>query len=367
MAKVLLENVSKIFGTKVIAVDDVTLEVKDGEFLVLLGPSGSGKTTLLRLVAGLEKPTSGSIYIEDRLVNEVFPGDRDVAMVFQSYALYPHMKVWDNIAFPLKVRKVTTEEINKRVEETARMLHIEELLDRYPKQLSGGQQQRVALARAIIRNPKVFLFDEPLSNLDAKLRVMARGSLKKLQKDLGVTSIYVTHDQAEAMSLGDRIAVINRGKVCQLDEPSKVYRKPANVFVGGFIGSPPMNLIEASIAEDRGLSVLVGGLKRGLPPFLSEAIKPKLKSSEIIMGVRPEDLRASKLEPKGEKIAFKGKVYVVEPLGNQQYVTIELEGYTIMATADPEEPISIGDHVWIGIDPLKLHLFDRKSEESLMY
>lgn len=365
MAKILLDHVSKIFGTKVVAVDDVTLEVKDGELLVLLGPSGSGKTTLLRLVAGLERPTSGNLYIGDQLVNEVSPGDRDVAMVFQSYALYPHMKVYDNIAFPLKVRKVAQDEIDKKVEETVRMLQIKELLDRYPKQLSGGQQQRVALARAIIRDPKVFLFDEPLSNLDAKLRVMARGFLKKLQKDLGVTSIYVTHDQAEAMSLADRIAIINKGSVFQLDEPSMIYRKPVNTFVAGFIGSPPMNFIEATLAEDHGLSMSIGALKIELPPFLSDAVRPKLKSSEVIIGARPEDLRGSKLKPKGEKIVFDAEAYVVEHLGNQQYVTIELEGNRIMATADPEEPIRIGDHVWINIDPSRLHLFDRKSEESL--
>ena len=222
------------------------------------------------------------------------------------------------------------------------------------------------MARAIIRDPRVFLFDEPLSNLDARLRVIARGSLKKLQKDLGVTSIYVTHDQAEAMSLADRTAVLNKGKVYQLDEPSKIYRKPNNVFVAGFIGSPPMNFIDASITEDHNLSLLVGGLKLELPPSLSDAIKGELKSSEVTMGTRPEDLKVSKQKPADAMMSFQGKVYVAEHLGNQQYITVELEGNRIMATAGAEEAVNIGEYVWIGLDPSRLHLFDRKTEESII-
>ncbi|RLE52516.1 MAG: glycerol-3-phosphate ABC transporter ATP-binding protein, partial [Candidatus Methanomethylicota archaeon] len=240
MVKIHLEHVTKVFG-EVVAVDDVTLTIREKEFMVLLGPSGCGKTTTLRIIAGLEEPTKGEVYIDDQPVTYLPPKDRDIAMVFQNYALYPHMKVYDNIAFPLKLRKYPKEEIDKMVKEVAEMLHIEDLLDRMPKQLSGGEQQRVALARALIRRPKAFLLDEPLSNLDAKLRVVMRAELKRLQKELGVTTVYVTHDQAEAMTMADRIAVMKDGKVLQVGSPADVFNKPVNLFVAGFIGSPPMN------------------------------------------------------------------------------------------------------------------------------
>ena len=258
MSKVKVVNLVKRFD-KTIAVDGVSFDVRDGEFIILLGPSGCGKTTTLRCIAGLETPDEGEIYIDDRLVNDLPPKDRDIAMVFQSYALYPHMTVYGNLAFPLKMRKLPKDEIDKKVREVAKLLRIEELLDRKPRQLSGGQQQRVALGRALVRTPKVFLMDEPLSNLDAKLRVYMRAELKKLQRDLKITTIYVTHDQAEAMAMADRIAVMNKGKILQYSEPNHVYEKPANLFVAGFIGSPPMNFIKASIVEKDSRIILDAG------------------------------------------------------------------------------------------------------------
>ena len=249
MSKVKVVNLVKKFD-KTVAVDGISFDVKDGEFIVLLGPSGCGKTTTLRCIAGLETPDEGEIYIDDKLVNDLPPKDRDVAMVFQSYALYPHMTVYGNLAFPLKMRKLPKDEIDKKVKEVAKLLNIDHLLDRKPRQLSGGEMQRVALGRALVRTPRVFLMDEPLSNLDAKLRVYMRAELKKLQRDLKITTIYVTHDQAEAMAMADRIAVMNKGKILQYSEPHDVYEKPANLFVAGFIGSPPMNFIKASIVEN---------------------------------------------------------------------------------------------------------------------
>jgi len=260
LAGVRVVGLRKVFDKKTVAVDGVSFEVKDGEFVILLGPSGCGKTTTLRCIAGLETPDEGEIYIGDRLVNDLPPKDRDIAMVFQSYALYPHMTVYDNLAFPLKMRKYPKDEIDKRVKEVARLLRIEDLLDRKPRQLSGGQQQRVALGRALVRNPQVWLMDEPLSNLDAKLRVYMRAELKKLQKDLGITTIYVTHDQAEAMAMGDRIAVMDKGKILQYDEPHVVYEKPANIFVAGFLGSPPMNFVDATIVERDSQIILDAGV-----------------------------------------------------------------------------------------------------------
>ncbi|MEM2058609.1 MAG: ABC transporter ATP-binding protein, partial [Thermoproteota archaeon] len=265
MVEVKFDHVTKIFGQgkdAVVAVNDVTFTVGDKELVVLLGPSGSGKSTLLRLVAGLEIPTKGDIIIGDRIVTELPPRERDVAMVFQSYALYPFMSVFDNIAFPLKIRKFATDEIKKRVKEVAEILKIKHLLQRNPAQLSGGEMQRVALARCIVRNPKVFLFDEPLSNLDAKLRIITRGFLKRLQKDLGITSLYVTHDQEEAMSIADRIVVLDKGKVQQIGAPEEIYNHPRNVFVAGFIGSPPMNIIEGQLSVMSGKKFFEGAAIR---------------------------------------------------------------------------------------------------------
>ncbi len=374
MAKVVLKNLTKIFEGKVRAVDNVNLEVKDGEFMILLGPSGSGKTTLLRLIAGLEIPTSGKIYIGDKLVacpeENVFvlPKDRDVAMVFQNYALYPHMKVYDNIAFPLKVRKLPKHEIDKRVREVARKLQIEDLLDRYPRQLSGGQQQRVALARALVRNPKVFLFDEPLSNLDAKLRIMARAFLKKLQKELGVTAIYVTHDQAEAMAMADRIAIINEGKLQQVGDPWEVYSRPRNKFVAGFIGAPPMNLFDASL-ESKGeqIAIVKSGFEILLPKDLSRMLQ-SYAGKEVYVGIRPGELRVSKKKDlfTGRDITIKGIVVVSEPAGDRQYVLLDINGINLKGVADIKEPLKIGDQVFIGFDPYSIYLFDKKTEISII-
>ncbi len=258
MSSVRLENITKIFPPNVVAVNNVNLKIEKGEFFVLLGPSGCGKTTTLRIIAGLEKPTKGRVYIDEQDVTDLPPRKRDVAMVFQTWALYPHMKVYDNIAFPLKLRKVPKDEIDRKVREVAKLLRIEELLDRYPKQLSGGQQQRVALARALVRNPRVWLMDEPLSNLDALLRVQMRAELKRLQKELKITTVYVTHDQVEAMTMADRIAVMNAGRVLQIGTPHEVYHYPKTKFVAGFIGSPPMNFIKAVFDFKEGSYVLRG-------------------------------------------------------------------------------------------------------------
>src|SRR5437867_7235335 len=278
MAQVVLDHVTKVFDDQVMAVDDLTLTVGDGEFIILVGPSGCGKTTALRMLAGLEKLTSGRIAIDGRVINDVSPRDRDIAMVFQNYALYPHMTVFRNLAFGLRQRKVPSREIDRRVHEVSEILGLDELLKRRPAQLSGGQRQRVAMGRALVREPKAFLLDEPLSNLDAKLRVQMRAELKRLHQRLGVTTIYVTHDQVEAMTLGDRIAVMNAGRVQQIGRPQEVYRHPANLFVAGFIGSPPMNLLRGSVREGR---VQAGDLQfaRGGVP-----------DGDVVVGVRPEAL-----------------------------------------------------------------------------
>ncbi|MCD6341929.1 MAG: ABC transporter ATP-binding protein, partial [Thaumarchaeota archaeon] len=293
MSKVRVVNLHKRFD-KTIAVDGITFEVGDGEFIVLLGPSGCGKTTTLRCIAGLEVPDEGEIYIDDKMVNELPPKDRDIAMVFQSYALYPHMSVYDNLAFPLKMKKYPKQEIEKRVKEVAKLLRIEELLNRKPRQLSGGQQQRVALGRALVRNPKVWLMDEPLSNLDAKLRVYMRAELKKLQKDLNITTIYVTHDQAEAMAMADKVAVMSQGKILQYDAPTNVYERPANLFVAGFLGSPPMNFVEANLVEhDSKIMLDAGFFMYPLDEKLGKIVKDNVASDKVIIGFRPEHMIVS--------------------------------------------------------------------------
>jgi len=354
MTELRVENVTKQFGA-VKAVEQVSFQVNDGEFVVLLGPSGSGKTTILRMIAGLEYPTSGDIYIEGRLVNEESPRERDVAMVFQNYALYPHMTVYENIALPLRVRKLREEEIRRRVRETAELLQISHLLDKRPKQISGGEQQRVAVARAAVRNPKVFLFDEPLSNLDAKLRVMARGFLKRLQKELKVTTVYVTHDQAEAMTMADRIAVLNHGKLIQMAPPMEIYEEPADLFVAGFIGSPPMNLVEGEI------------LVEGSAYFVSGPIRQKVEfaggsSGKVVLGVRPEDVLVSDEPTAG---AFKGRVYVAEPMGNVQYVTVDVQGIRLLAQVDPLRDERINKEVYCGFREGRTYLFDKQTGITL--
>ncbi|RLF24103.1 MAG: sugar ABC transporter ATP-binding protein [Thermoprotei archaeon] len=368
MADVRLVHVTKVFRSgkrAVVAVDDLTLDIKDKEFFVLLGPSGCGKTTTLRLIAGLEVPTKGEIYIGGELVNDIPPKDRDVAMVFQSYALYPHMKVFDNIAFPLKLRKMPKREIERRVKEVAKMLHIEHLLDRKPAELSGGERQRVALARAIVRRPKVFLMDEPLSNLDAKLRVMARAYLKRLQRELEVTTIYVTHDQVEAMTMADRIAVMNIGRLQQVGTPNELYNKPANLFVAGFIGSPPMNFVEGVLREIEGkLFFDAKYFKIPLPSDIEEILRGQAPSEEVILGVRPEDMRIS-LEKVPEGI--RGRIYVLEPLGTRTIVNVELGPELIVKVEGPREvDLRIGQEIWLTLDYNRIHFFDKKTEKAIL-
>ncbi|MCE4612199.1 MAG: ABC transporter ATP-binding protein [Desulfurococcales archaeon] len=368
MGEVFLDGVVKRFG-RVTAVNGVTLRIRDGEFFVLLGPSGCGKTTTLRLIAGLEFPDEGRIYIDGEDVTYKDPKDRNVAMVFQNYALYPHMTVFDNIAFPLYMRRrelgLTKEEIRKRVVEVARLLRIDDLLNRKPGQLSGGQQQRVALARALVRRPRVWLMDEPLSNLDALLRLAMRAELKKLQKDLGITTVYVTHDQAEAMSMADRIAVMNEGRVVQVGSPEDVYLEPRHVFVATFIGAPPMNLIECKIVEGVGPNPALEcpGFTRPLPGDAARVVEARgIKS--VYLGVRPEFIAISKAETPG---SIPGIVYVVEPLGSEHVVNVNIGEDTILKVKvlGLREKLRPGDKVYLNIDWSKVKIFDKATGEVL--
>ncbi|HII61464.1 ABC transporter ATP-binding protein [Pyrococcus horikoshii] len=371
MAEVKLINIWKRFGD-VTAVKDLSLEIKDGEFLVLLGPSGCGKTTTLRMIAGLEEPTRGQIYIEDNLVADpekgvfVPPKERDVAMVFQSYALYPHMTVYDNIAFPLKLRKVPKQEIDKRVREVAEMLGLTELLNRKPRELSGGQRQRVALGRAIIRRPKVFLMDEPLSNLDAKLRVKMRAELKKLQRQLGVTTIYVTHDQVEAMTMGDRIAVMNKGELQQVGTPDEVYYKPVNTFVAGFIGSPPMNFLDATITDDGFLDF--GEFKLKLLQDQFEVLEEEnMVGKEVIFGIRPEDVHDASFThiDVPEENTVKATVDIIENLGGEKIVHLRRGNISFTAKFPKESKVREGDEVSVVFDMKKIHIFRKDTEKAI--
>jgi multiple sugar transport system ATP-binding protein len=321
MAKVTLENVSKHFvskqSTEVVAVKDFNLEVEDKEFVVFVGPSGCGKTTTLRMIAGLEEITDGKIFIGDRLINRIPAKDRDIAMVFQNYALYPHMTVYDNLAFSLEMRKFSKEEINQRVREAADLLEISKLLDRKPKQLSGGQRQRVAVGRTIVRKPQVFLFDEPLSNLDAKLRVQMRGELKKLHERLASTIIYVTHDQVEAMTMGDRIVVMKDGFIQQVGKPLDLYFHPVNKFVAGFIGSPTMNFVDARlVASNQKLYVEANGMKLIVPEEKARKLQGFV-NQKVTLGIRPQDLSKASSPTEGE--TFKAQVEIIEPIGNEIY------------------------------------------------
>jgi multiple sugar transport system ATP-binding protein len=357
LARVLLENVKKTYGD-VNAVDGVGLEIADKEFLTLLGPSGCGKTTTLRLIAGLETLTAGNIYIGDRLVNDVAPRDRNIAMVFQSYALYPHMTVYGNIAFPLKIRKTNKTEIDKRVKEVADILEISDKLKRKPSELSGGERQRVALGRAIVRKPDVFLMDEPLSNLDAKLRIYMRAELKRLQKRLDTTLIYVTHDQVEAMTMSDRIAIMNEGNLQQVDAPGEIYFHPLNMWVAGFIGSPPMNFMNCSLVEKNGQGILdAAEFQLSVPKSMLDVLRISSSVSELVLGIRPEDMRVSKQAiPNG----IEGKVYVTEPIGDSVIVDVRIGGTVIRAKADPYFQAVIEDKVYVTFSVERMHVFDRK-------
>lgn len=358
MAEVALENVSKHYG-HIKAVDEVSLKIRNKEFMVLLGPSGSGKTTTLRLIAGLETPTKGEILIDGEVVNHLPPKDRNVAMVFQNYALYPHLSARDNIAMPLKVKKMSKSTIKEEVDKVAEILQIRHLLEKKPRHLSGGEQQRVALARAIVKRPRVFLFDEPLSNLDAKLRVTTRGFLKRLQKDLGITTIYVTHDQSEAMTMADRIAVFNHGTIQQVATPDELYERPINRFVAGFIGSPPMNFIEGKVNQEG--KRLMFDSPEGIKISLSNLDRSKeiadYVGHEVILGIRPEDVLVSK-----EKMqdCIEGRVYVVEPLATVNYITVEIGTKRIVVESKKDFRVRINDPIYVRLRKDKLHFFDKE-------
>ncbi len=368
MARVYLENVTKRFGN-VVAVNRVTLEIPDRQFTVLVGPSGCGKTTCLRLIAGLEEVTEGNVYIGDRLVNDVPPKDRDIAMVFQNYALYPHMTVYDNMAFGLRLRKYPRAEIDRRVREAAAMLGIENLLDRKPRQLSGGQRQRVAVGRAIVREPQVFLMDEPLSNLDAALRVQTRAELKKLHARLQTTTVYVTHDQVEAMTMGDRIVVMRDGVVQQVDTPLSLYEKPANVFVAGFIGSPSMNFVPGEVRQRDGRLVFDAGTWAvPIPSDLQEVVRP-WEGKPVIFGIRPEHvddaaLRNGQLPP--DSVILRAKVEVHEPLGSDVILYLDAGGHSLVARVDAHTRAKMGDEVVVALDLRKMHLFNAQTHEAII-
>ena len=377
MAGVSFNKVNKVFGKDVKAVNDLNLDIRDKEFMVLVGPSGCGKTTALRMVAGLEEATDGDILIGEAVVNDVPPKDRDIAMVFQNYALYPHMNVYDNIAFGLRLRELKSffwqithmaeakrirADIDKRVRDVAAMLGIDHLLARKPKELSGGQRQRVALGRAIVRKPKVFLMDEPLSNLDAKLRIQTRAELIRLHRSLGITTIYVTHDQVEAMTMGQRIAVMKDGVLQQCNKPETVYTKPANKFVAGFIGSPPMNFLDAKIELNGRLVVDAGTFKFPLP---DDHPAKALAGKAVTLGIRPEaifDSECASSVQKSPDNSFKAQVDVLEPLGHEYVAYLTVGGHNMVATIDTATKIKEGQEAEFLVKLDELHIFDNESE-----
>ena len=383
MGAININNVGKIYPNGTRALEDVNIEINDGEFVVLVGPSGCGKTTLLRMVAGLEDITEGEISIADKVVNEIAPKDRDIAMVFQNYALYPHMSVYDNMAFSLKLRKLPKDEIDQKVKDAAKTLEIDELLERKPKALSGGQRQRVAMGRAIVRNPQAFLMDEPLSNLDAKLRVQMRAELGQLHSQLETTTLYVTHDQVEAMTMGDRVAVIRKGVLQQIDTPREIYLYPKNIFVAGFIGSPAMNFVYADIKTSAKGTTLIFGNDKILAKDAPEALK-EYEGKEIVLGIRPEAFEDSVYANKKE---FTGEINIdvslLEQLGSDTYIHFfkdikpvqteaieeiladEGEDISVLGTQtkfiariNPNATIEEGQNINLAIDPTKLHYFD---------
>lgn len=365
MASVTYENVTKRFGD-VTAVSNLDIEIADKEFLVLVGPSGCGKTTALRLLAGLEEITEGRILIADRVVNDVAPKDRDIAMVFQSYALYPHMSVYDNMAFGLKLRKTPKEEIRKRVNQAAETLGIQTLLERKPRQLSGGQRQRVAVGRAIVREPKVFLFDEPLSNLDAKLRVETRANLSKLHLQLQTTFIYVTHDQVEAMTMATRIAVINKGVLQQVDTPQKLYDVPDNLFVAGFIGSPAMNFFKTKLVRGDGKLYIDGGSFKLEVPDTRMDTYANYVDRPVIMGIRPEDINDPHyLPPEIIPQPVDGKVDVTELMGNEIQMYVTTGEHDFVARVDPRTKARIGENIQLVFNMGNMHLFDPDTEQAI--
>ncbi|HEY6150818.1 MAG TPA: sn-glycerol-3-phosphate ABC transporter ATP-binding protein UgpC [Gaiellaceae bacterium] len=396
MAEIAFEHVAKVYPDGTQAVHDLELEIQDGELMVLVGPSGCGKTTALRMLAGLEEITDGEIRIGDRVVNDLTPRDRDIAMVFQSYALYPHMTVYDNLAFGLKLHKLPKQEIKQRVERAAKILQIDDFLKRKPRALSGGQRQRVAMGRAIVREPQAFLMDEPLSNLDAKLRVQMRAEIHQLQRRLGVTTIYVTHDQVEAMTMGDRVAVMNAGHLLQVDTPQVLYDQPVNEFVAGFIGSPSINLVESKLTQSNGnLEVTLGEHKltvdeqaarnrSGLADYVGK---------EVILGIRPEDFEDTSIEPDAPSDRrIKVKTDLTEPLGSEVLVHFSTEATAVVSSAaaadagedadvrlgededvstrlvarvSPKSRIAVGQEVELGVDTTRLYFFDPETREAI--
>jgi multiple sugar transport system ATP-binding protein len=363
MAQVVMRGLNKKYD-EVHAVKDVNLDIRDKEFVVLVGPSGCGKTTTLRMVAGLESITSGRILIDDTVVNNLAPMDRDIAMVFQNYALYPHMSVYDNMAFGLKMRKFEKPEIRKRVHEAAEILGIQEYLKRKPRQLSGGQRQRVALGRAIVRHPRVFLFDEPLSNLDAKLRVQMRVELKKLHERLGTTAIYVTHDQVEAMTLGDRVVVMRDGWVQQVGDPMELYNEPANRFVAGFIGSPAMNFASVRIeAENGGLWAMGDGIRLKIPAAITDRLGAQA-GKEVTFGIRPEDLRIANGSDPAE-MSIEAAVEVIERLGSEILLDVAVGPGSMVAAVEPTVGAKVHEHLRLAVNPHRLHFFDTESEAAI--
>ena len=365
MADVTFKNIKKVYGADVVAVEDFNLNVKDKEFIVLVGPSGCGKSTSLRMVAGLESITEGEIYIGDRLINEVAPKNRGIAMVFQSYALYPHMTVYDNMAFSLKMRKFPKHEIEDRVLEAARILELEELLDRKPKALSGGQRQRVALGRAIVRKAEVFLMDEPLSNLDAKLRVQMRAEIIKLHARVETTTIYVTHDQIEAMTMADRIVVMNKGYIQQVGTPAEVYDTPNNLFVAGFIGTPAMNFIDGKI--DKSGHFVSENTKIEIPEERFETLKKQgYEGKDIVLGIRPEDLHDEPAMKKANQNAIINfKVEVAELLGNETNISAQFGSHKVTARVGARTDIDLGDTIQLALDMNKVHFFSTETEQRI--
>ncbi len=366
MAQVTLRSLVKRFSEEVVAVNNINLEIEDKEFVVLVGPSGCGKTTTLRMVAGLEDITEGEIFIGDRIVNDVPPKDRNIAMVFQNYALYPHMTVYKNMAFSLKLRRTPKDEIDQRVKAAADILGIGELLARKPKQLSGGQRQRVAVGRAIVRNPEVFLFDEPLSNLDAKLRVNMRAELIKLHERLDATMIYVTHDQVEAMTMGDRIVVMHDGFIQQVGSPMEVYNQPTNQFVAGFIGSPPMNFFDVRLVQDNGsCQVDISGTRLSLAADQAKQAEPYM-NREVILGIRPEDILSESAAQGKNLVPLKATVEVLEPLGAEILLELSSHGQSFTARMGPQTQAKMHDEIPVYFDVERCHLFDRQTEKVIL-
>ncbi|MBD5555073.1 MAG: sn-glycerol-3-phosphate ABC transporter ATP-binding protein UgpC [Roseburia sp.] len=368
MASLSLKNICKVYSNGFEAVKDFNLEVEDQEFIIFVGPSGCGKSTTLRMIAGLEDISSGDFLIDGKRMNDVEPKDRDIAMVFQNYALYPHMTVFDNMAFGLKLRKVPKDEIKKKVEEAARILDLEKLLDRKPKALSGGQRQRVAMGRAIVRNPKVFLMDEPLSNLDAKLRVQMRAEIASLHNRLKATIIYVTHDQTEAMTLGTRIVVLKDGVIMQVDSPQKLYNEPNNLFVAGFIGSPQMNFIDAACrVEGERVTLTFDNTTIELPPAKAKKVAAAgCNGKTVVMGIRPENIGDSVADLEAHKgCIFETEVTGYELLGSEVLLYYTIGGASMTAKVDSRTPARLGDHIKLAMDPEKIHVFNKETELTI--